>query len=127
MLGLLFAVDAAADACVKGGFFGLVPWYKYRETDPSTCEIKDFIVLPDPDHASSIPLVLLAIVDDLLRIAGLVAVAFVIYGAIKYTTSEGNPDQANSARHTVINALVGLVVAIMGVAFVSFVGNSLLK
>lgn len=116
----------AADACDKsGGFLGLVPWYHYLQVDSKTCEITSFNILP-ADHApSDIPLVLLAIVDDLLRVAGIIAVAFVIYGGIQYISSQGNADKTARAQSTILNALLGLAIAIVAVAFVSYLGNQL--
>lgn len=117
---MTFAVE-----CKKNfNFLGMEPWYKYiNDSDHfKGCEIKNFNLLPPK---SDVPLVLLAIVDDLLRIAGIVAVAFVIYGGIRLITSEGNPESSSKARETILNALIGLVIAIVAIAFVSFIGNKL--
>ena len=116
-------------SCPKSTFFGLVPWYQYLRLDDK-CNIASFQFLPSADASgkniqSDIPLVLLAIVDDLLRIAGLLAVGFVIYGGIQYITSQGNPDGTAKAQSTVLNALIGLAVALIAVAGVSFVGRAL--
>ena len=105
----------------SSGFLGLRPWYHYLQVD-GNCEIKDFKFFP-PN--SDIPLVLLAIVDDLLRIAGIVAVAFVIVGAIKLITSEGNSENVVQARGTIINALIGMVIAMTAIVFVSYLGRKL--
>ena len=128
------------DSC-SGSFFGLVPWYQYIEPEfhakndavdaGSACDVKcfNFFAQKAKNNCgiahSDIPYVLLAIVEDLLRIAGMVAVAFVIVGAIKYITSQGNPESAANAQSTLINALVGLAIAIVAVAFVSFIGNKI--
>ncbi len=111
--------DVAGSTCEKGNFLGLVPWYQYLTLE-NDCSIKKFNVL---GSNSDIPLVLLAVVDDLLRIAGLVAVVFVIYGGIMYATSQGSPDQTSKAQSTIINALVGLVIAVIAVVFVGFIGR----
>jgi len=111
--------------CNSGYFFGLLPWYYYlpsSDLDAGTCSIRNFHLL---GSGSDIPLVLLAIVDDLLRIAGVVAIAFVIVGAIRYTTSQGNPDDTAKAQSTVINALIGLALASIAVGIVSFLGSQL--
>lgn len=125
----LFAASSQTigEACGGTGFFGLKPWYSYLpQSDlsgspkPGSCEIKHFHFL-----GNDIALVLLAVVDDLLRIAGMVAVGFVIYGAIKYIASQGNPEQTAQAQSTIVNALIGVAVAITAVAFVSYLGNQL--
>lgn len=116
---------AGVDACQKETFFGLNPWYQYLELDPSTCEVKDFNLIPSNGQKSDVPLVLLAVVDDLLRIAGIVAVVYIIYAGIQFIMSRGNPDEAAKARGALINAVVGLAIALIAVALVSFAGRSL--
>jgi len=126
ILQQLFLFATADPRCEKS-FFGLVPWYHYL---PSTnfngypdCSIKNFNFFSG--NTSDIPLVLVAVVDDLLRIAGIVAVAFVVYGAIQFIASQGNPEQTARAQSTVTNSLIGLAIAVVSVAFVSFLGSKL--
>jgi hypothetical protein len=120
-MGPLFSLFAAS---CKPTFFGLVPWYQYLTLDGS-CGITNFQILPTGSMPSSIPLILLAIVDDLLRIAGLAAVGYIIYAGFQYITSQGNPEQAARAQSTIINALIGLAIALLAVGLVSYIGNQL--
>ena len=106
----------------EGSFFGLVPWYHYLALDPTTCAVTKFKALGSD---SSFILIALAVIDDLLRIAGLLAVGFVIYGGVQYIISQGNPDGTARAQSTVINALIGLAISLVAVAAVSFAGNAL--
>jgi hypothetical protein len=125
MINSLLTFFAATPECTKtGAFLGLRPWYYYiNDSDHfQGCDVTNFKLL---GSGSDVPLVLLAIVDDMLRIAGLVAVVFVIVGAIRFMTSQGNSDEAAQARGTIINALVGLVIALVAIAFVSFIGKRL--
>jgi hypothetical protein len=137
MLSQLFSNFAVA-CQTSNFFFGLVPWYGYlpavdfekpagtpASVIDSACTIYQFHVLPNGGDGSDIPYVLLAVVDDLLRIAGLVAVGFVIYAAIQYITSQGNADQASKAQTTIITSLVGLAIAMIAVVFVSYLGSAL--
>jgi hypothetical protein len=101
-------------------FFGLVPWYHYLNVNAGNCEVQNFNFL-----GGDVALVLLAIVDDLLRVAGIVAIAFVVYGAIQYIASQGSPEATAKAQTTIINALIGMAIAITAIAFVSFLGNKL--
>jgi hypothetical protein len=122
--------------CSAPTFLGLRPWYYYLNYGAITvkspngtvlsqyCGIQNFQLLPAGSTPSDVPLVLLAVVDDLLRIGGLVAVGFIIYGAIQYVTSQGSPDQTSHAQRTIINAVVGLVISIIAVTVVSFIGNT---
>ena len=121
MIGLITNLFSVAEPGCEKSFLGLRPWFHYLETNPEPdCGIKEFTVL---GPSSDIPLVLLAVVDDLLRIAGLVAVVFVIYGGVMYITSQGNPDQASKAQSTILNALAGLAIALVAIFVVSFLGN----
>ena len=61
------------------------------------------------------------IINVVLGILGVVAVAMIIVGGIMYTTSQGNPDKVKQAKDIVIYSIVGLVVALLGFAIVNFV------
>jgi hypothetical protein len=99
--------------------FLLPTWHKYLEHD-GKCQVTNFTF---PDDLGAI---ILAIVEILLRIGTLAAVAFVIYGGFLYMTSQGEPDKAANARKTIINAVIGLVIAILATGVVSFIGGRLL-
>ena len=113
----------AADSDCEKKFLGLNPWYHYLEVQgKKDCEIVGFNILP-PN--SDVPLILLAVIDGLLKIAGMVAVAYVIIGAITLITSDGNPDKVKGARDTIINALIGLATVLIAIAFVTYLGSRL--
>lgn len=130
MVSLLTIFAAGTGACADKTFFGLVPWYHYLQvksvTDPTTkqayCDIPNFTLL---GARSDVLLVLLAIVDDLLRLAGIVAIGYVIYAGIKYIMSQGSPDETSKAQSTLINALLGLAISLIAIALVSFIGTKL--
>jgi uncharacterized membrane protein len=123
MLFSLFTQFAVADPKCGRSFFGIRPWYQYLNTDGS-CNVIGFQVLGG-DAGSDFVLVALALVDALLRIAAFVAIAFIIYGGILYVTSQGSPDQTGKAQNSILNAIIGLVIAMAAVAVVSFLGNRL--
>jgi hypothetical protein len=123
MLADLLIRFGVTAGCKPPQFLGLVPWYQYLETD-AKCNVVNFKVLPT-NGSSDFLLIALAIVDDLLRIAGLVAVGYIIYGGILYVTSQGSPDQTGKAQNTILNALIGLIISVIAVAFVSFIGNKI--
>jgi len=54
-------------------------------------------------------------------VAGLVAVAFIIFGGIKYVMSQGDPGKTRSATQTIVYAAVGLVVVLMAAAITALV------
>lgn len=117
--------------CTKPRIFGLETWYAYFPQSwfggngGGPCSINtNFQVLPQ-NGESGLLLIALAVIDDLIRIAALVAVSFVIYGGFQYMTSNGSPDATKRAQNSIINALVGLVIAILAASIVSFIGNRL--
>lgn len=114
---------AVAPGNCEKNFLGLETWYHYLPgSDFSGCDIRHFTL---SGGSSEVPLILLAIIDDLLRVAGLVALGFIIAGAFKFVTSEGNSDKAANARSTIINALAGLAISVTAIVFVNFLGNQL--
>ena len=135
MLNSLLVMFAAAPVncanAAKTTFFGLVPWYHYLtvtnvSTNPqyTVCGVTNFQLLGQGSN-SGLLLVLLAIIDDLLRLAGLVSVGYVIYAGIRYVTSQGSPDETAKAQSTLLNALMGLVIALISVGLVSYLGGHL--
>lgn len=54
-------------------------------------------------------------------VAGIVAVIIIIIGGIRYAASGGDASGIQSAKNTIMYAIVGLVVIIMAAAITSFV------
>lgn len=111
-------------------FFGFPTWYKYLDVKEvaGKCEVQFSLYSQATGFNGDDTLrVALAIIDILVRVAALVALAFVIYGGIKYTTSQGSPEGTKSAKDTLFNALIGLVIAIIAASVVAFIGNQLIS
>jgi NAD/NADP transhydrogenase beta subunit len=67
--------------------------------------------------------VVAAVVEMLLRISGLVAIGYIVYGGIQYVISQGQPDKTKTALQTVINALVGMAISVVATAMVTYVAG----
>lgn len=130
MLPLLltrFAQVTDCNADKNASLFGILPkWFKYLPKDTykfekitQHCEIN----LDITGKPEQLWLVGLGIIDILIRIAGLVAVGYVIYGGYRYMSSQGDPENTKAALHSIINALVGLAITVVAAAFVSFIGG----
>jgi hypothetical protein len=122
-----------------------VPWYQYLKNDfretvnqdgTSSCGlqlnfnntngeigINEQVTSVSTSKLDEVWLVGLAIFEDLLRVAGLAAVAFVIYGGFRYTTSQGSPEQTGAALATIIHALVGLAIAVIAATSIAFIAS----
>jgi len=116
----LFA--ASSDPCPSSNsFFGLPHWWKYlgHETD-ALGRCSPTFKFPDDTLA-----VALAVIDILLRLAGIAAVISIIIAGIGYITAAGSADKITSSRKRIVNSLIGLAVVLVASAAVSFIGNSL--
>jgi cytochrome bd-type quinol oxidase subunit 2 len=52
--------------------------------------------------------------------AGIVCVVFVVYGGVKFTSSEGEPAKVEEAKKLIMYAIIGLVVVVLAFAIVNF-------
>ena len=114
---VLLPTDSVQAACPSGKILTIKPWYDgLLESD---CSIKS------PDKVGGLSpfiwKIVLNIVEDLLQLAGYVAVGFIIYGGFQFMTSSGSPDQAAKAQKTIINAAIGLVIAIASIGLVNLI------
>lgn len=118
------------NASRKSSFLGLKTWYAYLPAssfDAQCNMVSDLTILPTKTSKGVLPQIVLAIVDDMLRITALVAVAFVITGGVQYITSQGEPARVKQAMSTIINALIGLAIALAATGVVTFIGSQLAK
>ena len=66
------------------------------------------------------------IVQWLLVFGLLLAVAMIIWGGIKYITAGGNEETSESAKKTVTNAIIGIVIVILAFVIVRVISNALI-
>ena len=118
LLTQLFAADCSSSG--DPNFLIFPTWYHYlhRTNINGLCS-------PQLSSLSDIWLVIAAVIEILLRVAALVAVVFVIWGAVTYITSQGEPDATNRARSTITDALIGLLISISAAALVAFIAGSI--
>jgi hypothetical protein len=100
---------------------GVPTWYKYLT---GTRDKTGGCVFKIEKTKDLLP-VGIAVLEIMLRLAGLVATAFIVVGGVKYITSQGEPESAKNAKSTIINSLIGLMLVLLSVGIVNFVGNRL--
>lgn len=61
------------------------------------------------------------IVQVIMGLVGMIAIIAIIYGGITYSYSRGDAKRTMQARETILYAAVGLVLAIAGLAIVTFI------
>lgn len=108
----------AATTC-KHSFFFLPTWWEYLpEPQPPNCDI----TFNFPDDLLAVAL---AIIDMLMRVAGLVAIVSIIIAGVGYIIAAGQVEKTVSARKRIYNALIGLAIVAIASGLVAFIGNSL--
>ncbi len=80
--------------------------------------------IPNVSDATTI---ITRVIQVLLAIAGLVAVIFLIVGGFRYITAGGNEETAESAKKTILNAIIGIVVIILAFVIVRVISNALIS
>lgn len=63
------------------------------------------------------------IANVLIFLVGAVAVIMLIIGGFRYVVSQGDAGSVKQAKDTILYAIIGIVVAIIAFAVVTFIGN----
>lgn len=127
--GVAYAQTPGSSCELPGQKFGIPTWYKYLpgQIDPASnkCQpLMDF----DPEDTDKLYSFLgigIAAIEILLFFAGIIAVGFIIYGGFRYLTSQGEAENTRAAKDTIINALIGLVIAMLATTIVRFIATRL--
>ena len=127
MLGAFFNLHTyLAVACTppKKHFLFLPSWWEYLKG--GTVDALGQCA-PNFTFPGDIWLVGLAVLDMLLRLAGFLAVVSIIIAGFQYQFTMGDSQKAAAARRRIYNSLLGLAVALIATAAVTFIGNQLTK
>lgn len=122
------SVAVAAPCNPDNSLLGIPTWYKYLEGEDSGGRCSPVLEDrgdDDPRRFNVVLPIALAVLEIFIRLAGVVAVVMIFIGAFRFITTQGNAEKAASARKTIINAIIGLVIVILATTIVNFIGNSL--
>ncbi|HAC56368.1 TPA: hypothetical protein DCF80_02610 [Candidatus Saccharibacteria bacterium] len=64
-------------------------------------------------------------ISVILAVAGVVAVIFIILGGLRYTISQGNPQDLEKGKNMIIYALVGLFFVMFAFLIVQFISGEI--
>jgi hypothetical protein len=135
-LGLASATLLPTDTAYAGcddSFLGFPSWCRNLKMDgdgvkaPCTTDVdrnsKEYEKLCKDKDSLTVFIwkIILNISDILFRLAGMIAVGFVMYAGFTYLTSQGQADKISNAKKTLQNALIGLVIAILATAIINTV------
>ena len=121
-LRLLSSID-----CDGSTFFGIGTWHKYITSQQTQTRTGAYCTLDFNTYGlGTFWLVIAGLLDILLRVGALVAVGYFIFGAFKMVTSQGSPEGVKSARGTMTNAIIGLVICIVATWVLGFLMERIL-
>lgn len=112
---------------------GIPTWYKYldgeevQQEDGSTACQPSIGIKAGDDKLPKKDLLLIgaAILEILIRIAGIAAFIYLLYGGFMYLTSSGNSEAVKNAGSTLLNAAIGLAIAVSATTIINFFANRL--
>lgn len=112
------ATPAAAGSACEGRVLGIPPWYRGLTNDD--CTIKS----PDPGQdgiSRFIWTIVLNVIEMALVIVAYLAAFFILYGGFLYITGGSNASQVEKAQKSILNAVIGLIIAMGSIAVTNFI------
>lgn len=83
--------------------------------------LKTNVGIPAGTQAAPLIVAIINILNGLLVLAGIAALIFLIIGGFRYIFSQGDEDQTETAKSTILYAIIGLIVIALAAAVVNFV------
>lgn len=83
------------------------------------------LVVPAAQNAPNVQTIVTNGMGIFMWVIGVAAVIMVLVGGLLYVTSAGDPGRAKTAKDTILYAVIGLAIAVMGSAIIAFVQNQL--
>lgn len=118
------SVSAAECSSYSNNLFGLPTWYRgLVNANDKDCRIKS---IGNGENGSVtiqqfVWTIIGNIFDGIFRIAGVVAVGFIIWAGFQYMISSGDSGKMAAAKTTLTNAIIGLIIAVLASIIVQFV------
>ncbi|OYX34726.1 hypothetical protein B7Z00_05225 [Candidatus Saccharibacteria bacterium 32-50-10] len=122
---LSFATPAAAAAPCTDQFLGINAWYKGLQDPANNCSVVMKADGTSDDVRIFVTTIALNILQAGLAIVAYVTVFFIIKGGFMYMTSAGSQDGMASAKKTITNAIIGLVIAVFAASVVNAIAGAI--
>lgn len=130
----LMPLSAQAASC-STSFFGLPNWWrglaKTSTVNNQPVCVVNLTASKDGTWQTGVLTIAINVLDALLRLSGMVAVVFIVWGGIQYIISQGEAGSGSSpggvvkAKQTIMRAISGLVIAILAVFILNFVAGTI--
>lgn len=100
--------------------FGVAVLLPSSDTFAQASQIRDGISDVSDGEARPLSEVIKTAVDVLLYFIGALSVIMIIYGGFRYVTSGGESSGVQSAKNTILYAVIGLIVSVLAFAIANF-------
>lgn len=113
-------VPTPAYAACDSTFFGVPAWY--RGLTDGACQVK----YPGSEEDSTsrfVWTIVLNLLQGAFMIAAYVTIFYILKGGFLYMTTAGSSDGMSSAKKTITNAIIGLIIAILAASIVNAIAS----
>jgi hypothetical protein len=111
------AIPTQVSAACDDRVLGVPPWY--RGLTNGDCSIKS------PNDVGGISnfiwKIVLNVIEMALVVVAYIAAFFILYGGFLYITGGGNASQVEKAQKSILNAVIGLIIAMGSIAVTNFI------
>jgi Type IV secretion system pilin len=105
---------AAAVACPNQSILGFPAWF--NGLDCTGDVTAGYTVMPKTVNDTWI--IVMNVVQWLILAGGYISLYFIIWSGFKFIIAEGDPEKIKTARQTITNSVIGLVIVLVAVAVV---------
>jgi len=119
----IFARNVTLGDCNKS-FLTFRPWFNGLCIEGGEGVVG---TIASPNDVGGLPtfiwIIVLNILAILIQLVGYLSVGFIIWGGFQYILAQGEPDKLASAKKTITNAIIGLVLAIFSTVIINTIIN----
>ncbi|QQS21792.1 hypothetical protein IPM09_04750 [Candidatus Saccharibacteria bacterium] len=120
-VGTATVLSTPARAACTDTVFMIPAWYKGMQD--GSCNFKAPESNGKPDIGQLILKIALNVIQALLVVVAYVTIFFIIKGGFGYITAAGSPEGMSSAKKTITNALIGMVISLLAASIVNAVAG----
>lgn len=108
----------SASAACRERVFTFPTWYNGVVDNKCNIQIQELV---------QFWVIVMNFIEILLQLVAYVAAGYIIWGGFKYIKSEGDPGKISEAKAAIMNAIIGLVIALGSVAVVQFIQGRIIQ
>lgn len=123
IFGTALSFASPVMAACTDQFLGINAWYKGLQ-DAGTCDVVMSKTGQNADIRKFVMIIALNIIQAGFAIVAYVTVFFIIKGGFMYMASAGAQEGMASAKKTITNAVIGLIIAILAASIVNAVAGA---